>query len=311
MSLVTIAESGFFPHLYALKSSIDRVGWQVSLTVVCVDDELARMVNDADWSNVVAVPPSEYMTPNLAEVKRTRSIGEFCWTLTGPTLMLASAMSGRSDWTAYVDTDVWFARYPKRTMEEFTQSAADVMITPHGFAPDYDSTERAGRYVVQFLPVRRGAVDDILATWSANCLADCSVDSTVGQLGDQKYLEDWPSLYGDRVHVLSDPGLIQGPWNMTRYPYSEAEAFHFHALRWKGGRRFWIGANRIPQPTIRHAYDPYLREVLRGIEVSRMLGVEPRVFGRQVEVVKGLGISASRLRRALWNLNPNRTLSAR
>ena len=43
-----------------------------------------------------------------------------------------------------------------------------------------------------------------------------------GKFGDQKYLDKWPELFDDKVHILSNKELLLAPWNATRFPYTNS-----------------------------------------------------------------------------------------
>src|SRR5581483_9240635 len=89
--------------------------------------------------------------------------------------------------------------------------------------------------------------------------------------GDQKYLDEWPSLYPGLV-ILKHPGGGVAPWNVEAHTVSEQNGqvvidgrplifYHFHALRvvlgpsW--GRWFVI-------PSLGYDFTPAVRRLIYG-----------------------------------------------
>jgi len=78
-----------------------------------------------------------------------------------------------------------------------------------------------------------------------------------GRFGDQRYLDDWPELFGSFVHILQDTQLALAPWNAMRFPYSNAVFYHFHALRILSRNQLQIGHYSLPLVLKHHVYKPY------------------------------------------------------
>ena len=67
------------------------------------------------------------------------------------------------------------------------------------------------------------------------------------------------------------------PWNATRFPYSEAVAFHFHGLRLVEGGRVDFGSTYpLPRPLLEHVYEPYVDDLRAAVRTLRDVGVEIR-----------------------------------
>jgi hypothetical protein len=51
----------------------------------------------------------------------------------------------------YLDADLWFRQHPKPIFDEFNASGKQILITDHGYAPEYDQSATSGRYCEQFI----------------------------------------------------------------------------------------------------------------------------------------------------------------
>ena len=104
----------------------------------------------------------------------------------------------------------------------------------------------SGIYNVQFLPFRRDERGlEALRWWRDRCLEWCYFRYEDGKLGDQKYLDDWPTRF-EGVHVLEHPGGGLAPWNVENYDLARANGsvtvdgrplifHHYHSLRLYSG----------------------------------------------------------------------------
>ena len=231
------------------------------LWIIAMDNQTEEALGRLKPAGVEVIPVTRLETKDLLEVKANRSSKEYCWTITP---FAPSAVFDRDSSVTrvtYVDADVWLRRNPGVLFREFEQSGKASMITEHAFAPEYDTSETAGRFCVQFMPFMASESQEILARWQFQCLEWCYDYVEDGKFGDQKYLDSWPDEFADQVHVLSRPSLIQGPWNATRFPFSEAIAYHFHGIRWLGQNRLYRSGYVLPAPLLQYVYEPYASDL--------------------------------------------------
>ncbi len=78
--------------------------------------------------------------------------------------------------------------------------------------------------------------------WQERCLEWCFARYEDGKFGDQVYLDQWPTLFGDRVHVVRQVEKTLAPWNVRHFAKKtrsrlEPVFYHFHALRLLAARR--------------------------------------------------------------------------
>lgn len=258
---VTLFDSLFLPQGVALHLSMERHLGNYRLWMLCVDDTAFDVLQKLDLPNVILLRLSELETKELLEVKHSRTVGEYCWTLTPFSPRFVMEADDTISRVTYIDADLWFRRNPWQIFAEFDQSGKSVLITEHAYAPQYDQTFTSGLYCVQFVTFNRYEGELVRKWWEERCIEWCYAKAEDGKFGDQKYLDDWPERFGERVHVLGDKELALGPWNATRFPFGHSVFFHFHDLRIVSPNRLRIGRYRLPRPVIKHLYGPYILDL--------------------------------------------------
>lgn len=117
-----------------------------------------------------------------------------------------------------------------------------VAITPHRFPPELRDYVRYGIYNVGWLSFRHDPVaNECLHWWRARCLEWCYDRVEDGKFADQKYLDQWPALFGS-VAVLTHPGANLAAWNLSSVKLGRGDGtvtadgrplifYHFHQLK--------------------------------------------------------------------------------
>ena len=257
---VTLFDATFLPQGLALHRSLERHAGDYALWVVAMDTEVERILAALDLPNVHVIALADLETPELMAVKSSRSIAEYCWTITPFT---PDAVFARSDAqrVTYIDADMWLLADPAPIFADMDGANAAALITEHAYAPEYEQSTEYGKFCVQFMPFTRGSSDTIRHTWQTQCLDWCYAEPDKGRFGDQKYLDAWPSEYGAAVRVLEDRSLLQAPWNAVSFSAQQAVAFHFHRLRIVEPNRVYPGLYRLPHRHRQLVYRPYLDDL--------------------------------------------------
>ena len=121
--------------------------------------------------------------------------------------------------------------------EEFEASGKHVLITEHAYAPGLDRSTKSGRFCVQFMVFRRTAQSvKVLKWWQDKCIEWCFDRNEEGRFGDQKYLDQWPALFPDEIHVLQQVHRTLAPWNVDYFlskhpPVLIPVFYHFQSFR--------------------------------------------------------------------------------
>ncbi len=286
MSAVTADESGvlptqyvtFFDSLYlpqglALYGSLRRLGIPFHLTVYAMDDDCRRVLGSLDLPGMEVRNGWQRLPEELTSLRSRRDWVSLLWTSTP--FVIADRLRDLPSDTAlyYVDADMALFRDPAPVQSDFENSGSSVLITAHNFAPEYEAAASVGEFAVQFLGVRKGGAERVLESWAANCLHACPTTPETGAFGDQKYLDDWPRDFPNEVRISPDPAWFQGPWNATRFPASDAVAYHFHGLRILSNRRVLLTTHyRLPAETIDLVYRPYVQGLFEAVRLITSTG---------------------------------------
>lgn len=273
---VTLFDSAFLPQGLALHESLQRHAGRYTLWVLCIDESTYEVLQRLQLPNTRLLPLASVETPELLRVKTDRSRVEYCWTLTPFTPRFVFEQDPTAERVTYVDADLWFRANPEPLFREFESSGKEVLITDHSYAPEHDQSAKSGRYCVQFMTFTRRGGEVVRGWWEKRCLEWCFARQENGKFGDQKYLDDWPARFGEKVHVLQQTGLAGAPWNGIGFSYERTLFFHFHALRLLSNDRVSFGGYPLSSTQIRTIYLPYLDALARAVEVLRRNGFEPK-----------------------------------
>ena len=256
---VTLFDSTFLPNGLALHKSLVRTGSDFHLWVICMDELTEDALKELGLDRVTTLPLAEVETPELLAIKNSRSIAEYCWTLTPFSIDFVFDRASDAQRVTYIDADVWFAQSPDIILQEMGK--ADSLITPHAYSDEHAANIRFGIYCVQFMPFTRNGSGAIRKDWQDKCLDWCLAQDEPTRFGDQKYLDTWPEQFRSQVKVLQGVEKTQAPWNATVFSPEDAVLFHFHRLRLASESRAYVGTYRLPHRTVEHLYRPYLDDI--------------------------------------------------
>ena len=256
---VTIFDSGFMPQGLALYSSLVKHAGPFKLWVICVDDLAKQYLDQQALEGVKTISLKDVETPDLLRVKAGRTRAEYCWTLTPFAPKFVFDCDPTISRVTYLDADLFLLKNPKPIFLEFEKSNKSVLITDHAYDPEYDHSASSGQYCVQFMTFKRDESGErVRQWWQDRCIEWCYARAENGKFGDQKYLDSWPELFEQEVHVLSRLDAILAPWNAKRFPYSSAIAWHFHGFRVLSGDEYLLHSGyEIPAVVDEYIYQPY------------------------------------------------------
>lgn len=255
---VTVLNSTFLPQGLILHSSLQRHCEGSVLWVICVDQLACDVISERNDPTLNPIAAAEFEDDVLVALRRTRTIGEYCWTLTpiAPRIVLERQPDAHR--VTYLDADMYALASPAPIFRELERSGKSVLITEHGYSPERDMSALSGKYCVQFVTFVRGESERVRSWWEARCIEWCFNRFEDGRFGDQKYLDDWPERFPNEVYVLERREMMLAPWNATRFPVSEGIFYHFHQVRTARRGRFEVGSYPVPGPLWQAAYLPYL-----------------------------------------------------
>ena len=347
----TLFDVNYLPRGLVLYRSLERTAIDFRLHVFCMDEESEHVLRRLSLPRLVVVPLRELerYDAELLAVKPTRTQVEYCWTATPAVCLYVLDADPDAAAVTYLDADLMFFSDPEALFDEMGNAAT--MIVPHRYAPEHRWKEpESGTFNVEWLTFRRDP-DGVAALqwWHDQCIEWCYFRVEDGKMGDQKYLDEFPSRFA-RVHLLEHPGGGLAPWNVTNHELGGTLEhvlvdgqplvfFHYHSLRLYrpglGARlatalRYlrpgvpplplaWTSNYGVPQLERQLVWDPYLRaigvelELLRDEGAGELPGVQS-VPVRELAVRTGRAV-ARRVKRGVLagsrNANPIRWVGPR
>ena len=116
---VTLFDSLFIPQGMALHQSMERHVKPYTLWVLCVDDQTYDVLNQLQLPNVRLLQLSKLETEELLRVKKERTKGEYCWTLTPFAPRFVFEADALVERVTYIDADLWFCKSPQPLLKDF------------------------------------------------------------------------------------------------------------------------------------------------------------------------------------------------
>ncbi len=273
----TYFDKNYLSRGLALFDSLARHCPSFRLFVLCLDEETFRFLSATDRPELVLIRLShlEADDPELAATRPTRSMIEYYFTLTPAWLCHVFARFSDVELLTYIDSDFRMFSSPEPLYEEL--GVGSIAVVEHRLPGELDVQKDRGRFNVGWLSFRRD--DNGLACvrwWRERCIEWCYDRVENGKFADQKYLDEWPQLFGG-VRILQHPGVSIAPWNLAghsvriRAGHAEIDGrplicFHFHGFKHLIGLLYETGLAGYPVALDRELRDaifnPYLRELL-------------------------------------------------
>lgn len=277
---VTLFDNNFLPLGMALHDSLMTHGQPFHLWIVCMDTPVEENLQRISLPNVTLIPLSSLETGDLLAVKAGRTRGEYCWTLTPFTFSAVFERDAGVKRVTYVDADLFFFANPRILLQELDESRKQVLITEHAFAPEYSYwSALSGRFCVQFLTfTKTEEAGKVLRWWQARCLEWCFARFEDGKFGDQKYLDAWPVLFSDAIHIVRQTEKTLAPWNVKFFEKKLQEKiepvfFHFHEFRIVAPNKAKLYSHyKIGRAGLK-LYDRYLSSISTSITALNHLGI--------------------------------------
>ena len=276
---VTLFDSRFLLLGLTLHASLQKFSPNSHLWIICIDELVEQQINSLKLDHVSTIPLRTIETVELQAVKSTRTIGEYCWTLTPFAPKSVFDLAPDAERVTYLDSDLFFFSSPEIIFNEFESSGKHVLITEHAYSPKLDRTAQSGRFCVQFMTFRRTPEGlGVMKWWQDRCLEWCYDRYEDGKFGDQKYLDQWPTLFSNEVHILSLVDKTLAPWNVDYFllKYSNHLTpvfYHFQSFRIVSDKlaRLYIGVALTENA--HKFYDQYLDAIKFQIKLMKVNGI--------------------------------------
>ena len=231
-SYCTLCDWSYAAKALALYRSLERHAGDFVLWLLPLDEQTLRSFERLALPGVRLVSLADLEPRSmLADLQAGRIHRWWCFTLAS---VLCDNLLSWSASTSimYLDADTFLFSSPELVFGEIELCGASIAAVPHRFPPRYVHYVDRGYFNVSSVYFRNDdAGRGCAGRWAAQCIARCD-ESTVG---DQLYLDDWGSIYGERFHAIVHRGYGVGPWHchdpslfLDGY---QLVLFHAHELR--------------------------------------------------------------------------------
>jgi hypothetical protein len=242
-----------------------------------MDDVTLQTLMKMNLEKASLIAISDFEDEELQRIKPSRTVAEYCWTCTPSLPLYVLRKEPALDMITYLDADLFFYSDPSPIYEEMGDHS--IFIIEHRFPEHLKHLEANGIYNVQMLAFRNNDHGrECLEWWRERCNEWCFYRLEDGKLGDQKYLDDWPTRFKG-VHVLQHEGAGVALWNVMKYRIERQDGrtlvdnvplifYHFHQFQILTEGSYDFGDKGIYQLTpenIALIYQPYIQEIERSI----------------------------------------------
>jgi hypothetical protein len=226
MNFCTLFDSYYIHKGIALYLSLEKVTENFHLYVMAFDKKCYDRLQNYGFKHMTVELVDNFETPELLDVKATRTKAEYCWTC-GPSVIYYFINRYNLCSLTYLDADLYFMNSPQVLFDEIDKNS--VALSEHFL--DEESPE-GGKYCVQFVYFKND-VDGIAALkwWRDSCIDWCYSRYEDGKYGDQKYLDYIPERFSN-VYIIKNRGCGVAPWNMKKYKYFSNGELEYNNIRY-------------------------------------------------------------------------------
>jgi hypothetical protein len=283
----------YFDHNYlsrglALYRSLKQHCSSFKLWVLCMDRVCYDVLSKLGLRDVYLIDLEDFEKGDqeLLRAKTNRTRLEYYFTCTPSLPLYIFNNHPAVDLITYLDADLFFFADPEPVYDEIADHS--IAIIGHRFPTNLRDLERYGIYNVGWVSFRHDEIGlECIHWWRERCIEWCYEQCEGNRFADQKYLDNWPSLFRN-VTVLQHKGANLAPWNLGNYKIringngvwvddQRLIFFHFHWLRQITAWLYDTGLSsygvKISKVLRRHVYLPYLYALSKiDKEVAPLLG---------------------------------------
>lgn len=264
----TLFDQNYLVKGLTMIRSLERASPGFTLHVLCMDEVTHDLLKALCIQGLELIRLADFEDEELLRVKPTRSRAEYCWTCSPCILDFVLRRDSSIELLTYLDADLMFFSSPEPIFDEI--GAKSVAIIEHRFSAGFEHYAVNGKYNVQWVTIRRDANGlETLGWWRERCLEWCSAVSDGERMGDQKYLDCWPTKFSN-VCVIGNVGAGVAPWNFATHQFSAQPTgvyvdalpvifYHYHGYKMLEDGGFtpmpliYMEATKIPYLV----YEPY------------------------------------------------------
>lgn len=282
INFCTLFDSYYLDKGLALYNSLEKVANEYNLYIFCFDDTSYEVLKKLELVHVILIHYSEIETPQLLKLKRERSKAEYCWTCT-PVIIEYVLDKYSVESCTYIDADLYFFSNPEVLYLEIKESGCNIVVTEHRFPNDLAGRKwlrKSGKYCVEFNYFDQSKnARQALTWWKEKCFEWCFALYEPDRMGDQKYLEQFPTKF-QGVHELQHLGGGVAPWNLKQYKLTTSEEdgiwlqkaneakvrfplifYHFQNIKYLSAKKVNINSGTRDRKMKSLIYFPYLQTI--------------------------------------------------
>jgi hypothetical protein len=280
----TLFDRGYLLRGTAMIQSLLNHSRDARVTVLALDWETREFLSKRfERTQVDVIQLDDLTSDTLWDARLSRIYRDFCWTLSS---VLCDQLLERHEEVIYLDADILFFNDPYELVQ--LCRSGEVAAVPHGFPERLRSYEANGVFNVQWVYFGGRQGKEACQRWKEQCLECCDLNPEAGVVGDQLYLDEWPSRYSAFVS-LDHLGAGVAPWNHeVRNPRDasgtwmvDGEAplifYHFHGMKIADSGAVTMSGpiysevDPLPQPL----YTEYLQKLADQWDAAKFLVPEP------------------------------------
>lgn len=269
----TYFDKGFLLKGLALHTSLIRHNPEANLWILAFDKYTEKILKKMKLKGVTVISLSDFEDKELLAVKPTRHAVEYYWTCTPSWVRYVMKENSLAKHIVYLDGDIYFFSDPDKGTSEIGNKS--LLTVEHRFPAGRKGMEVvAGRFNLAFNVFKNNSTGKkCLERWRQQCLDWCYWKPEGDRLGDQKYLNEWPRLYGKDLIVSKNLGIDAAPWNISQYEISAKGkdvyinndrliCYHFHQFQILGPNHYGrVLGYTLPKAAVDLIYKPYEKEL--------------------------------------------------
>lgn len=273
----------------AMHASLLRHNPRIKLWILCMDTYTKNILDKLKLKRVTSISLKDFEDKQLLKAKKTRTLIEYYWTCTPLLPLYIFNKDLYIKKVVYLDADMYFYSSINPAFDELGNKS--ILTVEHRYPKGQElRIKTSGRFNVGFQIFNRGKESlKCLKRWREQCLKWCYWRVEDGKLGDQIYLDEWPSLYKNLV-ISQNLGIDTAPWNIAQFEISKKDGYvyvnddrlicyHFHQYDIISENNFeYSSGYRLSKSLIEYIYKPYEKEIKTQIKLIKSIDKEFKII---------------------------------
>jgi hypothetical protein len=208
----TIMSGEYLIKGLAFYNSLKMHAGKFHLWICCADEAARDILTGMKLKNVTLVHLADIEDDRIKQVKSSRKLNEFCWTLKAPLVQHILA-NYDVDSIIYCDADIFFFSSPQPVFESW--KGHSIFICRQRDTYEFEKVH--GSYQAGFIGFRNDRESlNVMAWWKEKFIYLCFDDPQpqLERWGDQKYLDSLPMQFSS-IKLDNNKGINAAPWNIV------------------------------------------------------------------------------------------------